>query len=344
MALAFASYMQCRNRSEFDSCGNCRSCNKSFQNIHPDIHFVIPTVSSDKGKSTVSSAFYEHWRSLLVKGPYFTLNDWASEVGINKKFNIPTVSMFELIKTFNLKIFEGNKKVAIIWQGELMGKEGNRLLKLIEEPPPGSVFIIVSDHQDQLLNTIVSRCQIIKIPPFRDEDLFAYANESMNLNEADQDEMVHLANGNIIELLHSVNMSNAELNKQFFDWLRLCYRAQAVSVVEWAESFKNQSKDNQVYFYKYGLGYFEQFLRSFAEDGPSIRLSSEALSITANMKAVIDEIKAIHIIELLNDCINNLNRNANVKLQMINSSLTLHRIMTGKPYLQTTLVKYIYEK
>jgi DNA polymerase-3 subunit delta' len=331
MALAFASYMQCRDRSGNDSCGVCASCHKSQQFIHPDIHFVMPTVSTD-GKSNPSSAFYEPWRQLLSKSPYLTLIDWANEInlGTNKKFNIPAVSMFELIKIFNLKIFEGQKKIAIIWQAELMGKEGNRLLKLIEEPPPNSVFIIVTDHEDQLLNTIVSRCQIIKIPPFQDADLQSYASEHFAIAEDLQSEFVDLANGNIIELRQLMHKSNAELNKQFFDWLRICYRAESVAVLDWADEFHQQSNDNKIYFYKYGLSFFEQYLRSFAEEGPKIRLTRDAQKVAENMKSVIDEMKAIKIISLLNDCIINLSRNANVKLQMINSSLTLHRIMMDK--------------
>lgn len=331
MALAFASYMQCRDRSGKDSCGECNSCRKSQQFIHPDIHYVMPTVSSDK-KSKPSSAFYEPWRQLLAKTPYLTLIDWANELNLaeKKKFNIPKVSMFELIKIFNMKIFEGQKKVAIIWQAELMGSEGNRLLKLIEEPPPNSVFIIVTDHEDLLLNTIVSRCQLVKIPPFLDADLQSYAPEHFALSKDLVAEFIHLANGNIIELHQLVDKSNAELNKQFFDWLRISYRAQAVAILDWADEFHRQSNDNRIYFYKYGLSFFEQYLRSFAEEGPKIRLTRDAQKVAVNMKAIIDEMKAIKIITLLNDCIINLNRNANVKLQMINSSLTLHRIMMDK--------------
>lgn len=330
LALAFASYIQCRERNGGDSCGSCPSCIKSFQFIHPDIHFVIPTVASGK-KSTASSEFLKTWREMLSRHPYFNLTDWGNELEVGeKKFNIPKISMFELIKTYNLKIFEGKKKIAIIWQAELMGNEGNRLLKLIEEPPPHSVFILVTDHQDLVLNTIVSRCQIVNIPPFKDEDLTAYARKNWQLKPQEQEEWIHLANGNMIELTQSVNMSNVELNRKFFDWLRFSFRANSADVVAWAEEFNSQPFDNQVYFYKYGLSFFEQYLRSFATRGPAIRLSGEALKIAANMKSVIDENKAIKIIDVLNNSILNLHRNANVKLQMINSSLTLHRIMTGE--------------
>jgi DNA polymerase-3 subunit delta' len=331
MALAFASYIQCRDKQPDDSCGNCPSCNKSMQFIHPDTHFVIPTVSSG-GKSTASTDFYKPWRTLISRHPYINLNDWAVELEISadKKFNIPTVSMLELIRTYNLKIFEGKKKIAIIWQAELMGKEGNRLLKLIEEPPPHSVFILVTDHPDQLLNTIVSRCQIISIPPFSDADLEAQADEAWSLSAREKEEWIQLANGNMIELIQLVNKSNTALNHQFFSWLRLCFRAKATDVVSWAEEFNGLPVDNQLYFYKYGLGFFQQYLRSFGENGPSLRLTEEAREIAGNMKTVIDPDKAMKIIEVLNDCMVNLYRNANVKLQMINSSLTLHGIMMGK--------------
>lgn len=328
LALALSSYIQCRDRSDGDSCGKCVACRKSMQHIHPDIHYVVPTISSEN-KSIASSSFIAKWREILSEKPYFTLSDWSKQIDAgNKKPNIPKVSIFELIKAYGLKTFEGNKKISIIWEAELLGKEGNRLLKLIEEPPENSVFILVSDQPDKLLNTIISRCQIINIPPFTDENLKDFSREKLGTSGQELEDHIRVANGDIIELHHLINKSNKALNDQFFDWLRMAYRAKAADVINWADTFYNHNKDNQLYFYKFGLSFFEQYLRSFSLDDSRIRLSGDALIVAEKMKSVLNPEQAMQIIELINDCLININRNANVKLQMINSSLTLHKIMT----------------
>jgi len=331
MALAFASYIQCQNREQEDSCGSCPACRKSDQYIHPDIHYVIPSVTSDSKNKVTYKDFYEAWRSVLADTPYLSFNDWMNEISTsNRKGNIPKSSIMELIKTFNLKIFEGKKKIALIWYADLLGNEGNRLLKMIEEPPENSVFILIAENLDQVLNTIVSRCQIIKIAPFKDKDLqdFTYANYQIDKERADQ--LVQVANGNINELIKLTESTNEDLYKQLFSWLRMSYQAKAIDLVSWSNTFGKKSKDNQKYFFKTGLSFFEQYLLSFSLERKQLRLSQDALAIVDNMKKVINEEQTFMIIDLLNRCILNLTRNANMKLQMMNSSLTLHKIMTGR--------------
>ena len=329
LALAFASYILCRKPAGGDSCGSCPSCSKTDQQIHPDLHFMIPSASVD-AKSTASSSLFKQWRERLAEGPYFGLNDWALTVGTTKQLNIPKVSIQELGKAFGLKTFEGTHKVGIIWQAELMEKEGNRLLKLIEEPPENSVFLLVTDQIDKVLNTLVSRCQIINVPPFRDEDLLAFAREKFGEEQDALAELVRIANGNIIELLNAYEQRNDDLKEQLIGWLRLSFQAKTLEITDWSEQFNRKSRDGQLYFYKYALNFFEQYIRSFYLDQAHLRSDQETLEIMKKMKQTIDPGQAIQIVEMINRCIRNLERNANVKLQMMNSSLTLHKIMTEK--------------
>ena len=327
MVLAFASYLLCRDRKDGDSCGQCPACLKSDQQIHPDLHFVIPTASVDS-KSTSSATVYQPWRELLSRHPYINLSDWAEALGTTKQLNIPKVSIQDLSRIYGLKTYEGAHKVGIIWQAELMDREGNRLLKLIEEPPEQSVFLLVTDQIDRVLSTIVSRCQIVKMPPFRDEDLFKFVGEKYEIPESKAEELIRLANGNIIELIHGFEQKNEELSRDFVNWLRLAYQAKSIELVEWSEEFSRKSKDAQVYFYRYGLVFMEQYLRSFHLGQEFLRLDQETLETIEKMKNLIGSDQALKIVELLDAAIRQLERNANVKLQMINSSLTLHRIIT----------------
>jgi len=330
LALATVAYIQCRNRIDGDSCGECPSCRKSFQLIHPDIHYVFPTYSKDT-KSQPSSAFYEKWRERIKMHPYFDLNDWMDEIeGAKKKANIPKVSLLEMNKNFSLRIYEGNKKISIIWQSELMEKEGNRILKLIEEPPENSVFIFLTENLDQILSTIISRCQVVKIPPFTDDDLKLYLSEKMEVDPLKKDQIVQLADGNMHEMIKLSEYIQTDVYAEVFDWLRLSFKGNALDIINWSETFLKKSNHEQIYFYKYGLKLFKQFLMSYSLPREEIRLTDESFQILENLKAVIDHEKLFQITALLNDCIRNRERNANVKLQMINSSLTLHKLMTGK--------------
>lgn len=140
LALAFANLIQCQHPVEGDSCGECPACNKTHKYIHPDILFTFPTIARDE-KGTPSSAMTAEWRKALQEKMYFNLNGWRKFIDEEKKqLNIPMVSIREVIKFCSMKAYEGSKKIVLVWHAELMEKEGNRLLKLIEEPPPDTVF------------------------------------------------------------------------------------------------------------------------------------------------------------------------------------------------------------
>jgi len=300
-----------------------------MQLIHPDIHYVIPTVSKD-GKSQASSAFYGPWREMVRDYAHFTLNDWMTRIGsASRQANIPKDSLMELLKNFSLKIFEGHKKVGIIWHSELMMGEGNRLLKMIEEPPANSVFILLAEDTEKVLNTILSRCQHIHIPPFADEDLMGFGRRHFPIEEQRLRQFVQVAKGSLSELTIMAEQANSDLYDQFFDWLRIAYKGKALELVRWTEEFSGLSKNDQKYFYKYALNFFEQFILSYSLKPDGLRISESAYNTLQKMKGILDMEKSMQISEMLNDCIIHIERNANVKLQMMNSSLTLHRIMTG---------------
>jgi len=330
MAVALANLIQCQQPVDGDSCGECPACRKTFKYIHPDIFFTFPTIARDE-KGTPSSAMAPEWRRVVLEKMYFNLNGWRKFIDEEKKqLNIPLVSIREVIKFCSMKAYEGSRKIVLIWHAELMEKEGNRLLKLIEEPPPDTVFLLITDHPEQLLPTIVSRCQIVQLPPFHEEDIGWHAQNKLGLEMEGRNAQIAMANGNMTAFLESLEEGNEILNQELVEWLRIVYKGQASPMLEWSDRFSKYNKDDQKHFFKFALGFFEQLFLSFHLEQSQLKVDEKSFDTIQKMKSILDIHKTIQVIELLNDNIQYIERNASQKLNMINSSLTLHKIMIAR--------------
>lgn len=330
LALALASLIQCQQPVEGDSCGECPACRKTHKYIHPDIFFTFPTIARDE-KGTPSSAMAPEWRRALQEKMYFNLNGWRKFIDEEKKqLNIPQVSIREVIRFCSMKAYEGSRKIVLIWHAELMEKEGNRLLKLIEEPPPDTVFLLITDHPEQLLPTIVSRCQIVQVLPFGETDIRWYAEHRLGLDPESQLSQIIMANGNMTAFMESLEEGNDVLNQALVEWMRIAYKGQAGGILEWSDNFTKYNKDDQKHFFRFALGFFEQLFLSFHLESHQLKVDPKNLETLLKMRSILNVQKTIQVIELLNDNIQHIERNASQKLNMINSSLTLHKIMIAK--------------
>src|ERR1700722_6343612 len=165
MALAFAQYVVCENKKDGDACGVCASCMKASQLIHPDIHYAYPVIPKKPGDKPVSTDYGVEWREFVAQYPYGNAYDWLQFIGAeNKQGNITAQECNDIIHKLSLKSFESGYKILLMWMPEYLGNEGNKLLKLIEEPPPNTLFILVAENESSILPTILSRTQLIKIP------------------------------------------------------------------------------------------------------------------------------------------------------------------------------------
>lgn len=325
LALALASYIQCKGNKTSDKCDKCIACKKTDKLIHPDINFVLPTISAGK-KSLPSSDFLNQWRDMVLENQFVDIHDWMKYIGAeNKQPNIAKISIQELLNTFNFKLFEGNKKISIIWYSEFLGNEGNRILKLIEEPPKDSLIILIAEDTTKVLPTILSRCQIIKAPPFKDEELIEWAKGVSTDKNISQ--FVALAEGNI----SSLNSILKEENNDFFDdllnWFRLCYQGKSVDLVAFADRFSKKTKDNQKYFFRYSLTFLEHVLKSYYLPRDEIKLVDYEYESMLKIRNVLSEKKIYLIVDDFNKNIRYLERNANPKLLVFTSSLKLHQII-----------------
>src|SRR5205085_8915740 len=185
-----------------DSCGVCPSCLKSKQYAHPDIHYSYPVIPKKSGDKPVSTDYIQEWREFLQVYPYGNVYDWLQNIGAeNKQGNITAEECNDIIRQLNLKSFESGYKILVQWMPEYLGKEGNKLLKLIEEPPANTLFILVAENEEQILPTILSRCQLVKIPQLENADIEEALQTGSNTPSETARQVAAIAQGNYREAL-----------------------------------------------------------------------------------------------------------------------------------------------
>ncbi len=324
LALAFAQYVLCENPSEDDSCGTCSACRKAEKLIHPDIHFSYPVV----GSKMTSVHFLENWRTAFAQNPYMNVNQWLQQIGAeNKQGNINKDECVSIIKKLSLKTFEGSHKVLILWLPEFLQKEGNRLLKLIEEPPENTLFLLVAENQELILNTILSRCQIVKINPLKDEEVLKALEEKAAIPQSELEAVVHLANGNMNEAQQLLMQNENNNAKLFLDWLRKCYKGNGMEMLTWVEQFASVGRENQKHFLRYALHFLREYMNLKLTGSNRIRLRAEELQTAQKMTKVIEFEHIEQIAKLFDDCSYYIERNANPKILFLDASITLHKIL-----------------
>lgn len=226
LALAYAQYINCQNRQEHDSCGECPSCVKYNHLVHPDLHFVFPVVKKAAKKKEISDDYINEWREFIKEhNYYFSYNQWLEYIDAeNSQGNILVKESEEIIRKLNLRIYEARYKVMLIWLPEKMRVEtANKLLKILEEPSDDTVFILVSDTPDNIITTIQSRCQRINIHGIEKQDIIHSLESSYNLQPKDAENVAHLANGSYLKALETISLD--EQHKFFFDLFMQMMRA-----------------------------------------------------------------------------------------------------------------------
>jgi len=325
MAMAFAQYILCSNKTDGESCGECSHCNKASKLIHPDVHYSFPTV----GSKVTSDQFLPEWRKAMTENPYLDVNQWLQRIGAeNKQGNITKDECTNIVKKLSLKTFESSKKFLIMWLPEYLGKEGNRLLKLIEEPPENTHFILVAENQELILNTILSRCQIVKIPALQDEDITAGLIEKANVLEDQARSIAPLCDGNFNEALQMIENDENDNANLFLDWMRKCYIGNGVELFKWVEGFAKLGRENQKQFLKYGLHFMREYMALKMTGGNmAARLQGKELTTAQNLTKVIEFDQIEKIVNLFTDCAYYIERNANPKVLFLDTSILLNEIL-----------------
>ncbi len=332
MALAFSSYLMCEQKTETDSCGKCGQCIKTNKFIHPDIHYSFPVVKKGEKKRelTTSDDFLPEWREILAENPYMGISEWLQLLNTDVKPNINVKECNDIIHKLNLMSYESDYKVLIMWLPEYLEKEGNRLLKLIEEPTDNTFIILVAENQNMVLKTILSRCQLVKISKFENKEISSYLQENLEIPESKADQIANLSDGNIT-LAQSISMGEApDFSDLLISWLRIAYKSDPVEINKWIGSISEMSKNDQKNFFEYGLHFFNQFVFWIYTKSEDVNLTEKEIEIANNMTKIIDLKKAEAISSLLDEAIDNLHRNANIKIMLFADTLAVGDIVRRK--------------
>lgn len=255
LALAYAKYLCCTNPGPEGACGTCPSCVKWNKLVHPDVHFMFPIVKSAKGKKEVCDDYLADWRHLLMNNPYFALPHWLSAMGAeNGQALIYARESDEITRKLSLKSVEGGYKITIIWLPEKMHEAcANKLLKLLEEPPEKTLFLLVSEMPEQLLSTILSRTQRFSVPRIAEADIALAMRDKYAVQSADADAIAHMANGSFVKALETISLN--EENQLFFDLfvslMRLAWQRKIRELKQWSEQVAGLGRERQKNFLDY---------------------------------------------------------------------------------------------
>jgi len=254
LALAYARYLSCSQRKEDDACGVCPSCVKYNKLSHPDLHFVFPIVNNAKKKKEICDDYLSEWRTFVGQNPYFNLTSWLNFIGAeNSQGLIYARESEEIIRKLNLKAYESDYKIMIIWLPEKMHEAcSNKLLKMIEEPPFYTVFLLISENPDRIIGTIQSRTQRLPVPPILPEDMNIALAQKVT-NDSERSNLVHLANGNYLKAIEIIETSlETKQNLEMFKMImRNSWQRNVKNMKSEAEAFAQLGRERQKYFLAY---------------------------------------------------------------------------------------------
>jgi DNA polymerase-3 subunit delta' len=333
LALAYAKYVSCENRSETDSCGTCKSCVKYEKMIHPDLHFVFPVTKNKKESEPVSDSYIEEWREFVKCSPYFTINNWLDSIEVgNAQGLIFASEAGEIIKKLNLKSFESDFKIMVIWLPEKMHlATANKLLKLIEEPPEKTLFLLVSDEPDKVIPTLVSRCQLIRIPVFTDSEIDAYLIKTYNCSKEKAQEISKVANGNIIRAseLHEHEDSSLQNLEKFKKLMRFAWKRDIISVISWSEEIAGTGREAQKNFISYSLRLLRENLMLSLDQlkNDLVFLSGEEASFSKNFHPFINQENIGQLTDEFNIAYSHVEANGNAKIIFLDLGLKVTKLI-----------------
>jgi len=337
VALAFAQYISCENRNAEDSCGKCRSCLKYEKMIHPDLHFVFPVIKKDKKDTEpVSDSFIGAWREFAGKSPYFTINDWLNSIGVeNSQGLIFSSEAAEIIKKINLKTFESDFKIMIIWLPEKMHTSAaNKLLKLIEEPPEMTLFLLVSEEPGKVLPTILSRCQQMRLPGFSNDEITGYLIQNFDTVPQKAEEIAGVANGNIIKAIELVGNEDSVIQnlERFRNLMRFAWKRDIISLIGWSEDISATGREAQKNFLTYSLRILRENLMITLgqQNNRLVFLADEEAIFSKKFHPFINQSNIYNLTDELNLAFTHVEANGNSKIIFLDLALKITRLINRR--------------
>ena len=315
-----------------DSCGTCPACIKADQLIHPDIHFTYPVITKKPGEKPVSTDFIKEWREFISSTPYGNVYDWLQFIDAeNKQGNITANECNDINRKLSLKSFESEYKILILWMPEFLGKEGNKLLKLIEEPPPNTLFIFVAENEDLVLPTILSRLQLVKIPALTNLEVEATLELKAGLSIEKAQQIAAVSEGNYREALQLAQNAEDDWQVLLREWLNAIIKTGPVAQVKWIEETAKLGREKQKQFLKYFIHLLEQAIRlRVITPTNEQRATSNETDFALRLNRLCDLGQQEAIINELDRASYYIERNANAKMLFHALSIRLYHIINNK--------------
>jgi DNA polymerase-3 subunit delta' len=327
LAIAYARYLLCPNHTEDDACGICPSCVKMNKLAHPDLHFVFPIVKKKNQKEVVCDDYIKDWRNFVLNNPYFNLNHWLKEMDAeNAQAMIYTKESDEILRKLSLKSSEGGYKIMIIWLPEKMNEAcSNKLLKLLEEPPAKTVFLLVSEQPDLMLTTILSRTQRVNVRLIKEESIIEKLKNSYGLTDQDAQITAHLANGNFIRAMEQIHLN--EEKKLFFELfvslMRLSYQRKIKEMKAWSELLAGIGRERQKDFLEYAQRMIrENFILNFHRNELTY-MNKDEYNFSVRFAPFVNERNAMGIMDELTVAQKHIEQNVNAKMVFFDFSLKM---------------------
>jgi DNA polymerase-3 subunit delta' len=329
-AVAYAQFLLCNNRTE-DSCGSCPSCVKIQQFAHPDVHFSFPIHLSKTNKVHQSDDVVKEFREMISQSSYVGISHWNEFLGNQNKQGIIAVKESEsIIKKLSLKSFEGSYKILIMWLPELMNKEAaNKLLKLIEEPPPKTVFLFVADSSEKILDTILSRTQRISFQSLSTQEIEINLISNHDINPQQAGDKARLAEGNFHKALQLINPNENDnlYLSVFIKWMRLCYLRNISDTIDLVDEISSLGREQQKEFLLFTQEMFRQCIIGHYSGETLTMLDVKQKEFLNKFSPFINHLNIVGLDDTINKAYYHLERNANPKVLLLDVSLKIYSLL-----------------
>ncbi|HDS07282.1 MAG TPA: DNA polymerase III subunit delta' [Bacteroides sp.] len=335
IAVALAQYASCRERKERDSCGVCPSCVKFGKLVHPDLHFVLPVMNTQRvtGKP-VTDDFIQQWREAFLSNPYLSEYQWYEAIGAeNKQGFISKNESQQIIRKLGYKPYESAFRMVIIWLPEkLHPAAANSLLKLVEEPPEGTIIFMVSENTDQILPTILSRTQLLFVPPLSEEKIREGLSKRSDADPALVEDAIRKANGNFNTALQTLEQDEQE--QVYFDYfkglMRLCYKREIIAISDWVDRVAVLGRERQKQLLDYSIRLLrENFILRMKQDRLNYMSAKEA-EFSEKFNLFIHEGNIRELVESFTLAANHIEANGNARIVLMDLSISAVRLLMQK--------------
>jgi DNA polymerase-3 subunit delta' len=336
LAIAMAQYLACADRKQNDSCGVCPSCVKFSKLVHPDLHFVVPVMTTPKvPKDPRTELFLEPWRESFLENPYLSENQWYEAIGAENKQGLINVKESEsVIVRLGFKPYESDYRMMIIWLPERMNNSAaNKLLKLIEEPPPKTLIIMVSEQTDRILPTILSRTQLLQVPPLEPAIIREGLMKARGGDNEFMEDAVRKANGNYNVALTTLMKDEQEL--QYFELfsgiMRLCYSRKIIEINGWVDGIVGIGREKQKQMLDYSLRLLRENFMLHMDQEELNYMSSKEAEFSNKFSRFIHEGNIYGLVEQFNLAGNHIQANGNPRIVFMDLSIKVIRLLMLKP-------------